>query len=95
MQADEQKSAFVDTLEADIRSGEMHPLKAIQQQVERDKEHPELLAVFDHGSWSGRWPLPEALGRRVRLAALCGQPNSVKLMQPRRLVDQVERDSSA
>ena len=55
---DEQVSSYQDTLEADIRSGTMHPLKAIQQQVERDKQHPEIVNVVDHGSWSGRWPLP-------------------------------------
>ncbi|CAK9107120.1 unnamed protein product [Durusdinium trenchii] len=53
-----QSPHYVDTLEADIRDGLMHPLKAIQQQVDRDKQSPELVEVQDHGSWSGQWPLP-------------------------------------
>ena len=53
-----QSPHYVDTLEADIRDGLMHPLKAIQQQVDRDKQNPELVEVQDHGNWSGQWPLP-------------------------------------
>ena len=77
----EQLSVFEDTLEADIHKGEMHPLKAIQQQVERDKRHPELLEVNDHGSWSGKWPLPS----RSSWTAHYGQLENMRSMPPKQL----------
>ncbi|CAK9071940.1 unnamed protein product [Durusdinium trenchii] len=41
-----------------LKNATMHPLRAIQLQVEKDKKADGNLAVQDHGSWSGKWPLP-------------------------------------
>ena len=45
-------------LENILKNATMHPLRAIQLQVEKDKKADGNLAVQDHGSWSGKWPLP-------------------------------------
>ena len=44
--------------EADIFNGKEHPLKALYEQVQRDLQDPTMQDVEDHGTWSGKWPLP-------------------------------------
>ena len=51
-------SPHKDTLEEDFMRSKIHPLRFIQELVEKDKRDPNMSEVVDHGSWSGRWPLP-------------------------------------
>ena len=47
-----------DTFEEDFMKAAIHPLRFIKEQVERDRDDPNFTEVVDHGSWSGKWPLP-------------------------------------
>ena len=55
-----------------VFNGKSHPLKIIQAQVEKDRLDPESTQVQDHGSWSGRWPMPSRSSWRAH--ELCGVP---------------------
>ena len=44
--------------EVDYFNGTAHPLKLLYDQVQEDLKDPLLHDVVDHGTWSGRWPLP-------------------------------------
>jgi len=46
------------TADIDILSGKEHPLKLLYDQVQQDAKNPLYEDVVDHGTWSGRWPLP-------------------------------------
>ena len=51
-------NAATSTSEIDILSGTEHPLKLLYDQVQRGAKDPLHEDVVDHGTWSGRWPLP-------------------------------------
>lgn len=55
---DESYERVEDTFEEDFMNAKVHPLRFIKEKVEKDKMNPNFVDVVDHGSWSGKWPLP-------------------------------------
>lgn len=59
-----------------LKNSTEHPLKVIQKQVEVDRLNAERAEVQDHGSWSGRWPLPSRTSWMAHEACCVTWPTS-------------------
>lgn len=62
------------SFEETFLKSEKHPLRLIQEQAEKDKLDPANSEVQDHGSWSGRWPLPSRTSWQAHELCCCLWP---------------------